>query len=134
MKLNINFSNRLLHTFISIIGIILISVVVFAYSGNVGHTSDQIDEVDPSVPTSCTVDQVLEWNSTDWDCADTSSGLRTDCIIDQVLEWNSTDWDCANDSSETTSTYTTTGSCGNDETLDSRYIGGILTHICLASW
>ncbi len=124
MKVKINFNNRFLYTFITIVGIILISVVVYAYSGNVGHTSDQIDEVDPSVPTSCTVDQVLEWNSTDWDCADASSGssLPTTCSVNQLLKWDGNSWECADDLSETSFTYTSTDSCdAGDETIASRY-------------
>ncbi len=47
--IQINLSNRLLYTFIAI-GILLIAGVgVYAYTGNVGHTADQIDEADPTV-------------------------------------------------------------------------------------
>ena len=77
VKVNINLSNRFLYTLITIVGIILISVAVYAYSGNVGHPSSQIDEVDPTIPASCSTDQVLSWNSTDWDCATASSGGST---------------------------------------------------------
>ncbi|GBE19576.1 hypothetical protein BMS3Abin17_00300 [archaeon BMS3Abin17] len=122
MKVKINFSNRFLYTFIAIVGIILISVVVYAYSGNVGHTSDQIDEVDPSIPTTCSDNQIISWNSTDWDCADASSGLPTDCTDNQILKWNSTDWDCADDLSDTSFTYTSTSGCdAGDEPIGSRY-------------
>ena len=53
-KVNIQFkfSNRFLYTFIAIVIIILAGVMVFAYTGNVGHTSSQIDESDPTVTSS----------------------------------------------------------------------------------
>ena len=53
-KVNIQFkfSNRFLYTFISIVIMILVGIMVFAYTGNVGHTSSQIDESDPTVASS----------------------------------------------------------------------------------
>ena len=53
-KVNIQFkfSNRFLYTFIVTVIMILVGVMVFAYTGNVGHTSSQIDESDPTVTSS----------------------------------------------------------------------------------
>ena len=53
-KVNIQFkfSNRFLYTFIVTVIMILVGVTVFAYTGNVGHTSSQIDESDPTVASS----------------------------------------------------------------------------------
>ena len=53
-KVNIQFkfSNRFLYTFIVTVIMILVGVMVFAYTGNVGHTSSQIDESDPTVASS----------------------------------------------------------------------------------
>jgi hypothetical protein len=53
-KVNIQFkfSNRFLYTFIVTVIMILVGVMVFAYTGNVGHTSSQIDESDPTVESS----------------------------------------------------------------------------------
>ncbi len=48
-KIQINFSNRWLYTSIVIWIILIVAVGVYAFTGNVGHTSDQIDEVDPTV-------------------------------------------------------------------------------------
>ncbi len=49
IKLEINFSNKWLYTLIAIGILAIITAGVYAFTGNVGHTSDQIDEVDPTV-------------------------------------------------------------------------------------
>ena len=48
-SIKINLTNRWLYTLIAIGILAIIGVGVYAYSGNVGHTSDQIDEADPTV-------------------------------------------------------------------------------------
>ena len=42
-QITIQFSNRTLYTLIAVGILILLGIGVYAYSGNVGHTSDQID-------------------------------------------------------------------------------------------
>jgi len=59
-QFNLNMSNRLYYTLI-LIGVLIVGGwVVFAYTGNVGHTSDQIDEIDPTV--SASVKDGVNWN------------------------------------------------------------------------
>jgi hypothetical protein len=48
-KVVINFPNRALYAFVVVVLLVVSSWVVFAYSGGMGHTSDQIDEVDPTI-------------------------------------------------------------------------------------
>lgn len=49
VEIKINLSNRAIYTLI-VIGILaIVGVGVWAYTGNVGHTSDEIDETDPTV-------------------------------------------------------------------------------------
>lgn len=47
--IHIHFSSRWLYTFIALGILMIIGTGVYAYTGTVGHTSDQIDELDPSV-------------------------------------------------------------------------------------
>jgi hypothetical protein len=48
-NININLSNKTFYTILLVSALILLGVGVYAYTGTVGHTSDQIDEVDPQV-------------------------------------------------------------------------------------
>ncbi len=73
-KIQFNFSNRFLYTFIAAVIIISLGIVVYAYAGNVGHTSTQIDEIDPTIPKTCTSNQILSWNGTNWKCTNSASG------------------------------------------------------------
>jgi len=59
-KIEMNFSDRWLYTFIALGVIIVLAWGVIAYTGNVGHTSDQIDETDPTVIAS--VKDGVDWS------------------------------------------------------------------------
>ena len=50
--IQINLSNRLLYTFMAIGILLVVGVGVYAYTGSVGHTADQINEEDPTVAAS----------------------------------------------------------------------------------
>jgi len=82
MKVIINLSNRWLYTIIAIGILAIIGVGVYAVAG-VSHSSDEIDEVDPTVPA-CSNGQILQTSAGAWSCVDmpsttTDTNANTEC-------------------------------------------------------
>jgi len=71
-NINVNFTNRFLYTFVTLIFILIIGIGVFAITPgiapNPGHL---IGEFAP--PVSCNINSVLQWDGTNWVCTNLSS-------------------------------------------------------------
>ena len=76
LNIQINFTNRFLYTFIAFIVLLIIGIGFFALTPGVApNPGHLIDNVAP--PAGCGTNQVLQWDGTNWICADFSSGLWT---------------------------------------------------------
>ncbi len=94
IEIKINISNRWIYTLI-VIGILaIVGVGVYAYTGNVGHTSAQIDETDPTVLAS--VKDGVSWSELIGIPADIADGDDTGesnfkIKIIEIGSWNMLD-------------------------------------------
>src|SRR4030066_39383 len=68
VKIQINFTNRWLYTFIAVFLLAAVAVGVYALApGVVPNPGHNINEV--SVPSPCTSGQFLQYNNSDWKCS-----------------------------------------------------------------
>jgi len=90
IEIKINLSNKAIYTLIIIGILVIIGIGVYAYTGNVGHTSSQIDETDPTVLTS--VKDGVSWSELSGipsgfaDGVDDGGDLKTKII--EIGNWN----------------------------------------------
>ena len=71
-KIQINFTNRFLYTFVAFIILSIIGVGVFALTPGVApNPGHLIDDVAP--PAGCGTDQILKWDGSLWICIDSST-------------------------------------------------------------
>src|SRR3989344_4983017 len=82
MKIQSNFSNRAMYSFLSIFILVLVSAIIFAYGtltpSSFGHSFSEL-----APPTNCGTNQVPQWTGSSWGCTPAGGGgvIEGDTII-----------------------------------------------------
>jgi hypothetical protein len=76
LSININFTNRFLYTFISVVIILIVGVSVYAFGTSTPSTfGHSVGELAP--PTGCNANEILQWSGSVWACTDSVAWIKS---------------------------------------------------------